>query len=368
MTVYYVAPDTDEPSGGMRVIYRHVDILNRSGIPAAVLHCRRGFRCTWFENNTAVAYAPGLDLDGGVDVLVLPEIYIDRVAEIAPGIPKIVFNQNAYLTFRMAPWKGPEASRRLADSYRALLGVLVVSEDSSSYLAHAIPGLQPTRVHLGFEAELWHPPDVGPDRILSYMPRRRRDEANQVLHILSDRGALDGWSVVAIDGMTEGQVAETMRRSALFLSLGKHEGCPVPPLEAMACGCHVIGYDGFGGAEYFVAPFAQSVPDGDVIALSRAVEGFLSSYPSRVEEWVATGRAASEFVHSEYSAAREDAEVVAFHRAALERRPHSAARLVLTANDLEPRPVWPKRIARTVGLARLFGRGSKRDPATDEGR
>ena len=53
-TVYFCLPDYDVPSGGFRVVYRHVDILNEAGIPAAVLHCRAGFRCTWFENQTRV--------------------------------------------------------------------------------------------------------------------------------------------------------------------------------------------------------------------------------------------------------------------------------------------------------------------------
>src|SRR5947209_5016280 len=86
MTVYYVAPDSDDPSGGMRVIYRHVDILNRHGIAAAVLHCRRGFRCSWFANETAVVYAEGLITDSATDVIVFPEISIGRVPLIAPDV------------------------------------------------------------------------------------------------------------------------------------------------------------------------------------------------------------------------------------------------------------------------------------------
>lgn len=368
MTVYYVAPDSDEPSGGMRVIYRHVDILNRSGIPAAVLHRRRGFRCTWFENNTAVAYA-GLDLDSRADVLVLPEIYINRVDEVARGVPKVVFNQNAYLTFRMTPWEGPDAHKRLADVYRRLLGVLVVSDDSAAYLAHAFPGVAPTRIHLGFDIGLWHPADSAPERIVSYMPRRRRDEAHQVLHILRERGVLEGWSVAAIHGATETQVADTLRRSALFLSFGKHEGCPVPPLEAMACGCHVIGFDGFGGAEYFVDPFAESIPDGDVVGFARSAERFLASYPLRAAEWQATGRKASAFVHSEYAADREATDVVTFYRDACARLPDGPALSVtLTAADLEPRPPWPNQVARALGLARLLGRGDSADREPGEGR
>ena len=41
-TVYFVTPDFSEPSGGIRVMYRHTDILNSAGNKAFVLHQRRG--------------------------------------------------------------------------------------------------------------------------------------------------------------------------------------------------------------------------------------------------------------------------------------------------------------------------------------
>ncbi|MBU1249401.1 MAG: glycosyltransferase family 1 protein, partial [Proteobacteria bacterium] len=31
---------------------------------------------------------------------------------------------------------------------------------------------------------------------------------------------------------------------------GFPEGCPLPPLEAMACGCLPVGFSGFGGWDY----------------------------------------------------------------------------------------------------------------------
>jgi len=369
MTVYYVAPDSDDPSGGMRVIYRHVDILNRSGIPAAVLHCRRGFRCSWFTNETAVVYAEGLTTDSATDVIVFPEISIGRVPFVAPDVPKVIFNQNAYLTFRMSQWTHADPGRSVYEAYAGLIGVMVVSDDSARYLQWAFPGLGVSRVHLGIDPGLWSPPETMPDPILTYMPRRRRDEANQVLHILANRGVLEDWVVEPIDGMSEAEVADALRRSAVFLSFGKHEGCPVPPLEAMACGSHVIGYDGYGGGEYFQSPFAQAVPDGDVIAFARAAEEFLSDYPRRRAHWHRVGREGSAFVQSRYSPVTEAADVVGFYRQALAERPAMPSRQVtLSVADFEPRPPWPKQVARSLGVARLLGRGDARGATTDEGR
>ncbi len=63
--------------------------------------------------------------------------------------------------------------------------------------------------------------------------------------------------------MTAGQVAETLASAHVFLVTGFPEGCPLPPLEAMACGCLCVGYMGFGGADYMrqaLPPQADPAP------------------------------------------------------------------------------------------------------------
>src|SRR5205823_6135147 len=122
------------------VIYRHVDVLARHGFDAYVVHERQDFRCTWFNNETPVRgwsrrrYAgddallrrgtryvrqgfrrspgdrPFLQLLespsfrlAADDVVVVPEHYGPHLAEIAPGIPKVIFNQGLSLTFQHYP-------------------------------------------------------------------------------------------------------------------------------------------------------------------------------------------------------------------------------------------------------------------------
>src|SRR5690606_11273872 len=58
----------------------------------------------------------------------------------------------------------------------------------------------------------------------------------------------------------------------VFLSLSHREGLGLPPLEALACGCLVVGFTGYAGVEYFNSPAAVAVEDGDVGALAREVE------------------------------------------------------------------------------------------------
>jgi glycosyltransferase involved in cell wall biosynthesis len=53
-----------------------------------------------------------------------------------------------------------------------------------------------------------------------------------------------------LDELPIDRVAASLAESAIFLSLSYLEGLGLPPLEAMASGCVVVGYHGYGGLEY----------------------------------------------------------------------------------------------------------------------
>ena len=101
-TVYLLAPDYDRPSGGVRIMYRHVDILNDAGVRARVLHHRRGFRCTWFANETAVTNSEQTGV-GPDDTLVVGELDIDLVVEATRPVRHVVLNQSRHLTWQQRP-------------------------------------------------------------------------------------------------------------------------------------------------------------------------------------------------------------------------------------------------------------------------
>src|SRR5256885_1712439 len=152
MAIYFGCPDKDYPVGGIRAIYRHVDLLNRNGFDALVLHRLFPFRCTWFENETRVAHQlryasvsrllpariwrramrgvgqpisgplPVLALDAD-DVLAVPEV-MPGLAKVAPDSPKVIFNQNGYLT--LAPYPLDVESEAIEYRRPDVLGAIVV--------------------------------------------------------------------------------------------------------------------------------------------------------------------------------------------------------------------------------------------------
>lgn len=307
-TVYYLCPDYPVPSGGIRVIYRHVDILDAAGIRAAVLHHSDGYSCSWFEHSTRVFGAPSVRLSAA-DTLVVPEVYgpfLDRL----PQAPRLVaFNQNAYLTFEHTAAAG-------AELYARFEAAMTVSEDSAEYLRFAFPGLRVEPVADAVDTAVFHPAEEQPQRRLALMPRKRRQEAAEIVRLLGAR--LDGWELTAIEGASERQTAAALRAAPLFLALGRREGFGMPAAEAMASGCYVVGFPGFGGRELFDPAWARAVEDGDVLAAARELGQAMARYEENPEAVRALGERARRHATSRFSLERQRDDVLRFHRFLME--------------------------------------------------
>ncbi len=337
----FICPDNPKPSGGIKQVYRQVDVLNANGFDAYILHEKNGFRCRWFDNNTPVVYNEPLfeaikklkpvtpSLKSNVkqqvksltssfksnndttitddDILVFPEVYGPRVGTLYPGIPKVIYNQGAYQTFF-----GHDLDLNNMDTpylSKDLLAVIVNSDDARKYMKLAFPKLDVHRVHYGFNSKDFSIA-TNKKRQICFMPRRLRSDIIQVINILKFRGALEGWTIKPIENMSEAQVAECMKESAIFLSFNINEGFGMPPAEAMACGCVVVGYTGQGGNEIFNPEFSYPVPDRNVQEYVKTLEQVIKAYNLDETPFKAMGEKASKFILTEYSMQVEQNDIV----------------------------------------------------------
>ncbi|WMT92830.1 glycosyltransferase [Pelagibacterium sp. H642] len=311
-TVYFLVGDHDLPAGGIRVIYRHVDILNAAGIPAAVLHRRRGFRCTWFEHETQVTDTTSVSVTPS-DLLVVSELDVDLLRGLPRGFPHVVFNQNVHLTWRRdAEWAIQHYSRGTD-----LRAVVTVSRHSAELIAHAFVDTPVTVVHPSLDRDLFRLGNAERPRRIGYMPRRGKEDAALVLAILRARGVLDQWEVVPLQNLRSEKVGDALRTCRIYMTFAHQEGFGLPAVEAMGCGAYVIGYHGFGGLEHFRPDFSRPVETGDALGVARAIEATLEIEAVDPQWCQRQGRAASQFVHKAYSPQREAAEVVAFYSSLL---------------------------------------------------
>lgn len=318
--IYYWSPDYNTPVGGVKILYHDVDVLNANGLAAAILHRKRGFRCTWFENTTRIAYMGRATLTPE-DYLVIPEVYGSLYAHpehrpkaarvfkklFASQAVKVVFNQNAYNTFGGLSLDARE--RRVLYADPQVRAVMVVSDDNRAYLHQAFPDLTVLRIHNAIDPKLFDFQTEKKPQIC-FMPRKNADHALQVINILKFAGDLDGVSVVPIEGLSEKQTARIMQDSLMFLSFGYPEGFSLPPAEAMSCGCIVVGYHGMGGREYFKPEFCFPIEMGDIISFARTVRTVLRLRREEPEIiWRMAGQA-SQFIRQTYSFEQERADIL----------------------------------------------------------
>lgn len=303
--IFVICPDYGPPAGGIRKLYRHVDILNAHGLPAAILHSQEGFRCNWFENQTPVSYRQQVVI-GHDDVVVVPEIVGPELGPLAPHSRKIIFNQNAYLTF--AGYSVDPNDRRTLYDRPDVVGAFVVSADNRAYLSYAFPRLRLFRLHYGIDGHLFAPCPKQP--LIAFMPRKNAADVVQVINLLKHRNTLSGFELLPIDGRPEAEVASLLGKCAVFLSFGHPEGCPLPPLEAMSCGCVVVGYHGRGGREYFREDMCYPVEMGDVVGFARQVETALDLWRHDPRALAVMGERAAEYVRNVYTLKKEEEDIL----------------------------------------------------------
>lgn len=272
--IFFVCyPDTNHAIGGVKQIYRQVEILNRHGCSAWVVQERPGFRVDWFDSTAPVidlASLQALELRPHRDRIVLPETWLLNLPGYFPGIPKIIFNQNAFYTFGLAG----KLEERTLDLYRHpdLLGVVTVSRDNERFLVEGC-GLPPQRVHTvlnGLDGQLFYPPERKVRRIL-LLGRKHADHARVVMLMARNRPSLQRYSFRELGPVSHQRLAEELRESLIFLSCGHPEGFGLPLAEAIACGCICVGYHGLGGRD-FCRPALHEVEFGDLLGFLQALE------------------------------------------------------------------------------------------------
>lgn len=218
------------------------------------------------------------------DVYIAPEGWPNALAfGFKAGCRCVVYCQNwAYL------FHGLEPGVRWRD---LPVDFLAVSAPVAWHLEQVL-GKRPPIVRPAINTVIFYPPaskSAGQPRI-AFMPRKNKALAEQIRRTFEERNPKTAVEWVPIHGLDRPGVAGLLRSCHVFLVTGFPEGCPLPPLEAMACGCLCVGFTGFGGWDYMrqievgYAPHAYAlrevpwggngwwVADGDVLGAALGLE------------------------------------------------------------------------------------------------
>lgn len=243
MKTFIFLPPASKPTGGVTVLRQMADILHQAG------------RETYLVERESAGWRPGGLADAapviGWDAMRLTPDDLWLVPEgwpnaLAPGLEArarcVSYVQNwAYLFSALPP------GVRWGQLPVSLLAV-------SAPVAHFIresTGQDAPILRPGIDRAIFHPGGNKAETVtVAFMPRKNKGLAAQIRAVFEHRNGPDAVRWRPLEGLDAFGVAQALRSSHLFLMTGFPEGCPLPPLEAMACGCLPVGFTGLGGWDY----------------------------------------------------------------------------------------------------------------------
>ncbi|MEF2144665.1 MAG: glycosyltransferase family 1 protein [Desulfovibrionaceae bacterium] len=244
MRSHIFIPPIKKAAGGVTVLRQVAAILHQSGKDVRlVLRGDPGWVPAGLRDQAPETDWKDLDLRTG-DLWLVPEGWVNALAPgLEAGARCVSYVQNWAYLFSALPdevhWS------------QLPVDFLAVS-DPVAYFVREATGRTAPVLRPGIDRSLFAEPDKKPDGPvrIAYMPRKNKAQARQIQDIFLSRNPDAEVRWTPIEDMDAFGVAKTLARSHIFLMTGFPEGCPLPPLEAMASGCLCVGFSGFGGWDY----------------------------------------------------------------------------------------------------------------------
>ena len=270
--IFYYCPDMNIQSSGIRVLYRHVEVLVRHGYPAAILHHDAPFTIPGMPK-VPVRYLMSPETLSRGDIVVIPEGFTP-IMDLAKDWPMrriaIALNWRYIYHFLSegVDWRAFNVER-----------VLTNSPFTAEFVTWAM-GLPVHVLHSAIDEELYYDSPIERPPQIAYIKRKEGNlqELKRALASRNPRFARDiRW--VGLDGLSQEQYAAEIRRSSVFMNVSDAEGLPLSLLEAMRAGTIVAGYNSVGGQQELVGegPMQNCVlaPTMDYVTLARRLEPLL---------------------------------------------------------------------------------------------
>lgn len=297
--IIYLSRRFGYPLGGVKISYRHVELLRKNGFDAYILLVNQDD--DKFVDVKVPELRPGRDFAVRPnDVYIVPEPWAPQLRHVgALENPSYVFVQNHYYMYHGL--RGARSYQELGISGVFCCGDVIA--DALKKQLHVDAGV----VHNGIDLGLYRP--LEKKRQIAYMPRKMRKGAFYAQSCFRQRfPELADVAWVEIDKMTEAEVVRHLGESPVFLTLGRMEGFGLPPLEAMASGCAIVGFHGDGGREFATKDNGFWCDPEDWDAVVEGLGSAISDFDKGNHRMIEAGKATA----ASYGLDRMERELVAF--------------------------------------------------------
>lgn len=244
MKAIYYCISGPPSAGGQHVNVAHVVALRELGLRAYLLYIPSGSEVERFDCGAPVVLWSNRMILGEGDVAVVPEAWPNVLRAMA-RMPcrRLIHCQNPFYVFHAFD----DIASVESLGYREMLSCSGFTTEMLRRFGYPHP-VHTVRPALAPE---FSGAGGNKTRQIAYMPRKRANETAFVQGLFKSLYTQHRdipW--ITIQNMSREECARVMRDSAVFASFSFTEGLGLPPLEAMACGCIVAGFDGLGGADY----------------------------------------------------------------------------------------------------------------------
>jgi hypothetical protein len=239
--IVFISPfSRTEITGGIKTTYRQAELLRELGFDAQIFQTEAP---SWFA--TKLKPLAAIPSASAADVFVFPEIMNGLIGELARRpmpVKKAVFCQNQY--FMALNGVMPEQYSALGFSRFATTSSL-----AKGFLERVLSFRDVAVLPCFVDQEVFFPRQKRMQ--IAYVPRKLPREAGLINAIFTLKYPhLRSVPWQAIENQPESKMADILGRSTILLSLSYVESFGLIPLEAMASGCIVAGFHGYGGLEY----------------------------------------------------------------------------------------------------------------------
>lgn len=320
-SIYIYCPAMNNPSGGISVLFKHAQVLKNAGYNVTVVYepqqnSRASLEATnkarlkgakepviifdkfnpsWLGNlkedinlrclaDGTLNYSDGTNetfetlLMNPQDLMIIPEGF-PNIMENTANLPckRVVFAQSWYYVL-----SGLKVGQKW--QHFGIKDVISISDGITEYLNTVMPGLSIKNYKQSIDRTLFNTPEKKSDKapMISYMPGRGPEsqmKTNAVIRTFYEFFPNYRWiRVNALQGLTKEDFAQQLKNSAFVLYTDEIAGFGTLPLEAMACGTHVVGYAPFGSKEYINENNGFWANNGDVFQLAELMGMALDRY------------------------------------------------------------------------------------------